>query len=263
MKSGTSLLALSIFAVAVLAWQTDAGGWRASFSVDKKALSATGSNQYFVLTPGFRLYYEHGKDTLTTTVLNETKTIDGVQTRAVEDRETKNGQIGELTRDYYAIDRNSNDVYYFGEDVDTYKNGKIVGHEGAWLSGVKGAKFGLMMPGAIKVGQKFYQEQAPGVGMDRAEVVGVGETVTTPAGVFKNCVHMKETSAIETGMADHKWYAPGVGMVKEGEFVLVRIEKVTIGPKSVTGSPASRGVLSSRVRESAWPGMRSGLSGGA
>jgi hypothetical protein len=225
MESGRVLAAAALIAAAALAWQGETGGWRSKFPVDKKNLSATGANQYFVLTPGFRLYYEHGKNTLTTTVLNETKVIDGVETRAIEDRETKNGQLAELTRDYYAIDRTTNDVYYFGEDVDTYKNGKVVGHEGAWLSGVKGARFGLMMPGQIIVGQMFYQEQAPGVGMDRAEVVAVGETVKTPAGVFKNCVHMKETSALEKGMADHKWYAPGVGMVKEGEFVLVRIDQ--------------------------------------
>jgi hypothetical protein len=202
-----------------------ASTWQANFPVDKKMLSATGTNQYFVLTPGFRLYYEHRKDTVTTTVLNETKIVDGVETRAVEDRETKNGQLVELTRDYYAVDRNTGDVYYFGEDVNTYKNGKLAGHEGAWLSGVQGARFGMMMPGAVKVGLKFYQEQAPRVAMDRAEVVAVGETVTTPAGTFTNCVHMKETSALEKGMADHKWYAPGVGLVKDGEFVLVRVEK--------------------------------------
>ena len=225
MEKGRILVAASIAAVAAFAWQSGKGDWRSNFAVDKKALSATGTNQYFVLTPGFRLYYEHGKNTLTTTVLNETKVIDGVETRVVEDRETKNGQLAELTRDYYAIDRNTNGVYYFGEDVDTYKNGKLRGHEGAWLSGVKGAKFGMMMPGAIKAGQKFYQEQAPGVAVDRAEVVAIGETVTTPAGAFKNCVQMKETSAIEKGMADRKWYAPGVGMVKENEFVLVRVEK--------------------------------------
>jgi hypothetical protein len=220
-----AILAVSAFSLAAFAWQSEKGGWISSFPVDKRLLSATGNNPYFVLTPGFRLYYEHGKNTLTTTVLDETKLIDGVQTRVVEDRETKNGQLAELTHDYYAIDRNTNDVYYFGEDVDTYKNGKLVGHEGAWLSGVKGARFGLMMPGALKAGHKFYQEQAPGVGMDRAELVAVSETVTTPAGAFKNCVHMKETNALEKGMADHKWYAPGVGMVKEGEFVLVKIER--------------------------------------
>ncbi|MBI4873657.1 MAG: hypothetical protein HY822_03375 [Acidobacteria bacterium] len=199
--------------------------WQSGFSAGRKTLSPTGANPYFVLTPGFRLYYEHGKDTLTTTVLNETKTVDGVETRVVEDRETKNGQLAELTRDYYAIDSRTSDVCYFGEDVDEYRNGKVTGHPGAWLSGVKGARFGLMMPGTVQVGQKFYQEQAPGVAMDRAEVVGVGETVTMPAGVFNNCVHMKETSALEKGLAGHKWYAPGVGLVKDGEFILVRIEK--------------------------------------
>ena len=128
----------------------------------------------------------------------------------------------EATRDYYAIDSVTNDVYYFGEDVDVYKNGKVVNHEGAWLSGVKGAKFGLMMPGSPKAGQRFYQEQAPGVGMDRAEILSVSEKVTTPAGAFDRCVHVVETSALEKGLKDHKWYAPGVGQVKDESMVLVQ-----------------------------------------
>jgi hypothetical protein len=148
-----------------------------------------------------------------------------VETRAVEDRETKNGQLVELTRDYYAIDSLTNDVYYFGEDVDTYKNGNVVGHEGAWLSGVNGAKFGLMMPGAPKAGQKFYQEQAPGVGMDRCEILSDNETIVTPAGTYEKCIHVVETSALEKGLHDHKWYAPGVGQVKDGEMLLVTVKR--------------------------------------
>ena len=155
-------------------------------------------------------------------MLNETKVIDGVETRVVEDREMKNGQIIELTRDYYAIDSVTNDVYYFGEDVDTYRNGKVVGYEGAWLSGVKSAKFGLMTPGQPKVGKRFYQEHAPGVGMDRAEIVSASERISTPAGTFEKCIHTLETSALETNMADHKWYAAGVGAVKDGKMVLVK-----------------------------------------
>jgi hypothetical protein len=42
-------------------------------------------------------------------VLDEIKTIDGVATRVVEDRELKNGRLIELTRDYYAIDAATND----------------------------------------------------------------------------------------------------------------------------------------------------------
>ncbi|HZR29281.1 MAG TPA: hypothetical protein VFA71_10945 [Terriglobales bacterium] len=223
MKPG-KLLFVVLITLCAIGWKGESGEWRSNFAVDKKNLSATGTNPYFRLTPGLRLYYEKGKDTLVTTVLNETKVIDGVETRAVEDREMKNGQLIELTRDYYAIDRNTKDVYYFGEDVDVYKGGKIAGHEGSWLSGVKGAKFGMMMPGTIEVGQKFYQEQAPGVGMDRAEVVAAEETITTPAGAFNKCVHMKETSALEKDAAEHKWYAPGIGLVRDPEFDLIRVE---------------------------------------
>ena len=148
------------------AWRADGPGLAIGLPgrQDKKTLGVKGSNPYFILTPGYQLSYKNGNDTDTVTVLNETKVIDGVETRVVEDREMKNGQLIELTSDYYAIDSVTNDVYYFGEDVDTYRNGKVTGHEGAWLSGVKGAKFGLMMPGKPKVGQRFYQEQAPGVG---------------------------------------------------------------------------------------------------
>ena len=192
------------------------------FAVDKKTLGVKGANPCFNLTPGYTLAYRHGKDTDTLTVLNETKRIDGVETRVVEDRELKNGQLIELTRDYFAIDSVTNDVYYFGEDVDVYKNGKVVGHGGAWLSGVNGAKFGMMMPGAPKPGQKFYQELAPGVGMDRFEIVSVSEKVVTPAGTFDQCIHVVESSELEKGLHDHKWYAPGVGQVKDAEMVLVQ-----------------------------------------
>ena len=71
---------------------------------------------------------------------------------------------------------------------------------------------------------KFYNEQAPGVALDRVEVVAVAEKVTTPAGVFQDCVHFKETTPLERA-TDHKFYAPGVGLVKDAEYTLTRIEK--------------------------------------
>jgi hypothetical protein len=117
--------------------------WQSVFPVDRKALGVKGSNAYFNLTPNYQLSFQHGGDADTLTVLDEIKLIDGIQTRVVEDRETTRGQVVELTRDYYAIDSATGDVYCFGEDVDVYKNGKVTGHKGAWLSGANGAKFGL------------------------------------------------------------------------------------------------------------------------
>jgi hypothetical protein len=207
------------------AWLGSSEGWQSVFRVDKSRLTSSGSNPYFVLTPGHSLVYQRGNEIVTTTVLNETKVVDGVEARAVEDRETKDGRLVEVTRDYYAVDPATRDVYYFGEEVDVYKDGKVASHEGGWLSGVKDAKFGLMMPGTLKKGMKFYQELAPGIGMDRAELVGTGERVTTPAGVFENCAHFVETSPLERDAMDHKWYAPGIGCVKDADMPLVKIEK--------------------------------------
>jgi hypothetical protein len=199
-------------------------GWRDSFAVDKANLADLGSNAYMILEPGYRLTFEHGKDTLTVTVLGDTKMVDGVKTRIVEERETTGGQLAEVSRNYFAIDRTTNDIYYCGEDVDEYQNGKVTGHEGSWLAGAQGAKFGLMIPAKPRVGDKYCQEIAPKVAMDRAEIISMTETAKVPAGTYSNVLHTRESSAIEAGSED-KWYAPGVGLIKDADFVLAKIEK--------------------------------------
>ncbi|SPE41599.1 conserved exported hypothetical protein [Candidatus Sulfopaludibacter sp. SbA3] len=219
--------ALPVLCLAVLLGAQTAKDWQSVFPVNKKSLGVQGANPYFPLTPGYQLSYRDGKDTDTLTVLAATRVIDGVECRIVEDREMKNGLLVELTRDYYAIDSATNDVYYMGEDVDVYKNGTVAGHEGAWLSGVKGASFGLMMPGKPREGQRFYQEQAPGVGMDRVEIVSETETVVTPAGTFRNCIHAAETTPLEKGVTGHKWYAAGIGPVKDAGFVLAKYGSIS------------------------------------
>jgi len=214
-----------LLAAAASLFAQSAKDFQSVFPVDRKNLGVQGENPYFPLRPGYQLSYRHGKDTDTLTVLAETKRIDGVDCRIVEDREMKSGKLIELTRDYFAIDSATNDVYYMGEDVDVYKNGKVASHEGSWLSGVKGAKFGMMMPGAPKAGQKFYQELAPGVGLDRAEILSLSEKVVTPSGTYENCVRVVETSDTEKWLHDHKWYARGVGQVKDAEMDLVSVKR--------------------------------------
>jgi hypothetical protein len=199
--------------------------WKDSFQVEKANLTDTGRNMFFILEPGYCLQFTDNGTTLTVTVLSETKTVDGVTTRVVEEREEKNGRPVEISRNFFAIDRTTLDIYYFGEEVDIYKNGKMVSHEGAWLSGAGGAKFGLMMPGRPKVGDKYYQELAPKIAMDRAEVVADDVEMKTPAGTFQHCLRIKETSAVESGTSE-KVYAPGVGLIRDDEFVLTKYGKI-------------------------------------
>ena len=196
--------------------------WQEKFEVDKTKLADSGRNTYFILEPGYRLTFRNRKDTLIITVLDKTKIVDGVRTRVVEERETSSGQLAEVSLNYFAIDRNSGDVYYFGEDVDEYSNGRVTGHGGAWLSGLDGARFGLMMPGKPEPGDRYYQELAPKLAMDRAEVVSLTESVRVPAGSFSNVLRTRESSAIESGSED-KLYAPGIGLIKDADFELFRI----------------------------------------
>ncbi len=201
------------------------GDWTSVFLVEKDELLSVGRNPYFILEPGYRLVLEGDGAQLIITVLNETKKVDGVETRVVEERETKGGKLVEVARNYFAISKRTNDVFYFGEDVDMYKDGKIANHDGSWLSGVNGSKFGLMMPGRVLLHSRYYQEVAPNIAMDRATIVSVTETVKTPAGEFKNCVKVEETSPLSRFTTEHKYYAPGIGMVSDGEMKLVKVEK--------------------------------------
>jgi len=199
--------------------------WRDRFDVNKADLLPTGTNTYITMQPGRVLKLKSGIDTLTITVLPDTQEIDGITTGILEERETKNGTLAEISRNFFATDRKTGDVYYFGEDVDNYKDGKVISHDSAWRAGTGGARFGLMIPATPTVGQAFYQEIAPKVAMDRVEVVSTSATVKTPAGTFERCVHLRETTPLESDVS-HKYYAPGIGLIKDDEFELAERPRV-------------------------------------
>jgi len=210
---------LCTVAILLMALALAETGWRDRFDVDKADLLPTGANTYIAMQPGRVLRLAHGSDTLTLAVLADTQQVDGVTAGVLEERETKNGKLVEVSRNFMATDKKTGDVYYFGEDVDNYRNGKIVNHESAWRAGSGGARFGLMIPATPAAGDKFYQEIAPKIAMDRVEVLSTEETVKTPAGIFEHCVHLRETTPLERGVSD-KYYAPGVGLIKDDEFEL-------------------------------------------
>lgn len=82
-----------------------------------------------------------------------------------------------------------------------------------------------MMPGQVSLKAKHYQEIAPRAAMDRAEIVSLSATVNTPAGEFKNCLKVEETTPLEPGIKEYKYYAAGVGLVQDGAVKLVKYGK--------------------------------------
>ncbi len=194
--------------------------WKDSFALEKCTHLTEGKNRFYVLEPGYQLILASNTEQVAITVLNETEKVNGIETRVIEEREFENGKLKEVSRNFFTICREHGDVFYHGEDVDDYKGGKVVGHGGAWRAGVKGARAGLMMPADAPVGLRHYQEVAPGVAMDRAEVVADALTVESPAGEFKNCLKVEETTPLELGKSI-KIYAPDVGLVFDDGLVLI------------------------------------------
>jgi len=210
------------FVVGASAQSKTTDRWTRSFGVEKDEWLSSGRNPYVILEPGYQSTLRNGNEQLVVTVLDDTKPIAGVTTRVVEERETKNGTPVEVSRNYFAMSRRTNSVFYFGEEVDTYRDGKVSGHEGAWLANGRDVNFGLMMPGEVLLSARYYQEIAPKVAMDRAEIVSSTEPVTTPAGTFTGCVKIEETTPLEPGAREYKYYARGIGLIKDGSLSLVK-----------------------------------------
>jgi hypothetical protein len=176
-------------------------------------------NRWFPLTPGTTLTYvgtkdgEPARELVTTT--DSTKVIDGVTTRVVFDRLYLSGKLAERTFDYYAQDDDGN-VWYFGEDtVALDDNGNLTDTEGSFRAGVDGAEPGVFMERHPEVGRRFRQEWSPGQAEDQFRVVSRHARVTVPYGAFHNALQTEETTDLEPGVLDQKFYVRGIGEVAE------------------------------------------------
>lgn len=196
------------------------------FRLYETGLRSTSRNPFFSLTPGYQLVLEGGDTRLVVLATQHTKGIHGVNTRIVVETETENGRLVEISRNYFAASDVNNSVFYFGEDVDIFDPDGTVTHEGAWRAGSNGAREGLIMAGIVLVGARYFEEVAPGVALDRAEIVSVTETLTVPAGTFHNVIKVKETTPLEPGAVEFKWYAPGVGLIRDDTLELVSYGRI-------------------------------------
>jgi len=199
--------------------------WTKSFGEQNCKFSSVGRNRFFILEPGYQLVLESKTEKVMITVLGKTKKVGGVTTRIVEEREEENGKLKEVSRNFFAICKNHGDVFYFGEEVDDYKDGKIVRHSGEWRADEKDSKAGIIMPGTIFLGARHYQEISPNA-MDRAEIISDDVTMKTPAGTFKNCIRVEETSALNADEKCYKTYAPGIGLIQDEDLLLTKYGKV-------------------------------------
>ncbi len=175
-------------------------------------------NPWLPLVPGSTWTYEstgEEPETVTVTVTDETRVVAGVTTTVVHDVVTgPDGEVVEDTYDWFAQDEDGN-VWYFGEQSTEYDEQGRPDPAGSWEAGVDGALAGLVMPADPRVGDAYEQESYPGEAEDRATVLSLDEQVTVPFGGYEDVLMTEDTTPLEPGIAEHKYYARGVGVVLE------------------------------------------------
>lgn len=233
-----AVLLLAALAPLAAAVGANPGGFTNQFPISACVFNTQGGNDFLKLQVNRQLYLsnkfcddcvkEDGLEELWITVLPETRVIKflhgskllTVRTRVLEEFETVDGKLEEVSHNFVADCDPMNDVYYFGEDVFDGEGKPL---PDAWLAGKKGARPGILMPDrAFLLGSRYFQEIAPNA-KDRAEHTSMGFEVEVPAGVFKNCVEITETTPLEPGSESLKTYCPNVGMVRDGDLELIRV----------------------------------------
>lgn len=220
------LTVATLFVIPTMAEDSTGDGWQDTFPISSYTMSPNGDNPYWSLEPGRFVVLGSLEPDVTEfvviTVLHETEMVDGVATRVIEEREYENGQLAEISRNFFAQAEETGDVFYFGEDVDYYKDGQVVGHDGEWRAGVDGARAGLYMPRQPVVGMRYYMEVAPNAAMDRAEIFETDATIETRMGTLDSCLVVTESSPLEPDDDSYKRYAPGVGMIFDDGLELMK-----------------------------------------
>lgn len=186
--------------------------------IDPADFSATITNPYLPLQPGRRWIYEgrtgDGFQRKVVEVTDETRIVMGVTCVVVKDTVTLDGQLYEDTVDWFAQDR-TGAVWNFGEETRKRADDGTVTPAGSWEAGVKGALPGVVMPADPRPGAPYRQEYLPGEAEDMARVLSANETLRVPFGSYVQVVMTRDWSPLDPGVAEHKHYAPGIGLIRE------------------------------------------------
>jgi hypothetical protein len=201
----------------VRAVQFDAGNFPATPDID---------NPYLPFVPGTQLVLQ-GRSavtgaledhTVTFTVTDLVKTINGVSSLVIHDVDLSQGVKTEEELAFFAQDQAGN-VWNLGEYPEEFDGGEFVGAPSTWIAGQQRAEAGIHMLAAPQVGgPRYLQGFVPRIRFfDCAQVIGAGQQVAVTGGTFDNVLVTDENNPLEPqGGSQQKYHAPGVGIVKVG-----------------------------------------------
>jgi hypothetical protein len=181
-------------------------------------------NRFFPLVPGTQFIYRgragRGAERLPRrvvfTVTDLTKTVDGLRTLVIWDRDYDAGELGEQELAFFAQD-DARNIWALGQYVEEYGEGAIDGSSSTWIVGRAGAKPGIHILGNPRTRTPSYsQGYGPAVRWgDIAYVLETGQRNCVPVGCFRNVLVTDETNPLESHDGhQRKYYAPGVGNLR-------------------------------------------------
>ncbi|NOT35361.1 MAG: hypothetical protein HOP12_14550 [Candidatus Eisenbacteria bacterium] len=122
------------------------------------------------------------------------------------------GRIHEVALDWYA-QADDGAVWYFGEDVFNYEDGRISDTDGTWLAGLDGPP-GMIMAGVPQVGDVWRPENICESVFEEVTVQSVGVTVNGPQGPINGAIIVRELHL--DGTQESKTFAPAYGEFSTG-----------------------------------------------
>jgi hypothetical protein len=204
----------------------------------------TVDNPYFGVTGvDYRLYL--GEDEgeplrIEVALTGKTKAIEweGGTTETVESQfiATSERDLLEIAVDWFAQDDEGN-VWYFGENVWNYEEGRVANMGGTWIAGGDGPP-GLIMPGEPALGQRFNPEDIPGLVFETVEVEEVDGTFTLPSGEQLTDVLVLH-EVLDDASEEFKEYGPGYGNLTTDAPPVERVDIVYALPNDAVGSAVS------------------------
>ena len=195
-------------------------------------------NQFYPLVPGTQFVLDGSINAgsvstahrVVFTVTDLTKVINGVRTRVLWDTDTNDGEVVESELAFQAQDNRGN-VWVVGEYPEEYEAGVFAGAPNTWISGVKRAQAGVLVPANPQLGTSpFRQGYSPKIDFfDCGQVYALGQIVRIPLGKFRNVLVVNEWAPLDpAGGIQQKYYAPGVGNVQIGALDDPEAETLTL-----------------------------------
>ena len=185
------------------------------------------------------------------TLLPQTKPIEWggntVDTAVIQYVAYLDGRIHEVALDWYA-QADDGSVWYFGEDVFNYEDGKVADTEGTWIAGDE-TPAAMIMPAKPAVGDVYRPENAPEVVFEEVRVEKVNQTVPGPSGNISGAIEVSELHM--DGKREGKIFAPGYGEFSTGSEAgdLEAVSLASPTDRRQGAAPAEFGALSKAVSE--------------